>query len=715
MPSATPPTSNCVCVIFNGYVIVPSPIITISRSFDEDGVGRTIGAKVNIKLDGKIVTAIAAGPNGQIVTRQQAYNELIASNPCLQGELDQNNGIGISATGTYNLMQEEKAFRRVFTNTNNLNLDGDFITSSTAVPYPVYEGSSEPNRLIIKANGIKMFDGYAKVVSYDANPTPNNWTSTIEYSVSLESDVAVEQFIGDQTRYLLKSVTDDISIEPIEETNLFNPEDGFFGQYFGTSATNLVSTTNPIWWAASYPAFATRYRISRTVEAVGKHSWNQMQTSTEIAADDPANTNNVASTVLNNQFRRPRLDINKAGTNSAYVNARAYVLDRLKHYPTQYFLYNWTIVNRVRSLAPNEMNGSFRLTETSIAVNPAYHPAWADDWTAEVSVDNTFLQTVRINGTIKGFETYTADAKNDQNTYQYGVRQATFNDTVSHSGMIQPIVATPSIGPGFTNVGTPGYNIADPAIYVGGNMVGKYQNAIRGLSWLKGFVNANNVTVPQNSPYYSPIVNRARIFFNSNTLGNNFNNPYVFLNNQNIINERLRLQNITPSAWNNPAPLSIDKMNPIPINMTESHRMHAGEIDYTFEFNNRPLNLVNGSVSENLSVSDTFPTQQIAEIFVLGRRLGPVLQDLGTVTSSTREVTFEIALPRPPTLAARLVFPVEAFKAATGIVEQMNPKYMFGVANNTYIKSYVKTDNQSWNPMEGKLTITKSWLWQRAR
>lgn len=696
--------ANCVCVIYNGYVIVPTPMVSITRSFKEDPTGRTIGATLQIKLEGKIVAAISDG-----MDRAAAYTNLLQNNSCLAGEGVTTNGIGISVTGTHNLMNEERAFRRVFTNSNHLNTDGDFGTAQGS--YGSYTGRSEPNRLLVKANGNTIVDGYAKVTEYSANQTSNNWTQTIDYSIGLEIDIPVEQFLGDSKRYLLSSVNDDISIEPLEETNLFNVADPIFQNYFGISSTSIGSVSNPIWWTASYPAFATRYRISRTVEAVGKHSFNEVGTENTTITTDPASLNTNYSNVLGNPLRRPSNYQTSNGKSSAFINAREYVLDRLKHYPTQYFLYNWTVVNRVRTLAPNEMAGSFRVTETSIAVDPAYHPAWADDWTAEVSVDNSFMQTVRINGTIRGFETYDATTKNDQGTLQYGARPVLENSSFVHSGIIEPLVAHPAPNAG-NSVLTPGFNQA--ATYVGGLVIGKYQNAMRGLLWLKGASNAANYPNVVNSPYYTPIVNRARLFFNEGTLAA-ANNPYAFLNNQNILNERVALSNISPAGWNNPSALSIDKMNPIPMSMSESHRMHLGEIDYTYEFNNRPLNMVNGSVSENLSISDTFPTQQVAEIFVLGRKLGPVLQDLGTVTSSTREVTFEVALPRPPTLAARLVFPVEAFKAAAGIVEQMNPKYIFGVAGQTYIKSFVKTDNQSWNPMEGRLTITKSWLWQRAK
>jgi hypothetical protein len=106
--------------------------------------------------------------------------------------------------------------------------------------------------------------------------------------------------------------------------------------------------------------------------------------------------------------------------------------------------------------------------------------------------------------------------------------------------------------------------------------------------------------------------------------------------------------------------------------------------------------------------------QEVAEVFVLGRRLGPVLQDLGANTSSTREVTFEVVLPRPPQIAARFIFPQYQYQAAIDLVEQLNPKYMFGAFPYALIKSYTTADSQSYNPLEGRISITKGWKWQRA-
>ena len=674
--------AKCVCIKYNGYYLVPAPMISVSRSFQDDGTGRVIGSTLNIKLEGKIVNA---RPNILNQTRAQYLTSIASSYNCLNATVpspNSNSIIGTALDGVDTMMEEERAFRKVFSNSKYNYSDSDAIGNAPEAPNATADLDS--NRLIVVANGNNIVDGFAKVVNYSSSPTSNNWVNTIDYSVELVIEEPATQFLNDGTSYLLSSVADNFSIEPLDETNVFNNNDGILNTYFGSSIG-----ANSLWYNGAYPANATRYRITRTISAVGKHSHNEQAASTTESAPGALGSisNDPWNSVLGDAGRVPRALVSHP-TGTAFTNARSYVLERLRHYPTTFYLNTWTLVNRVRTLSPNELGGSFEVNETSIAVNPAYHPPWADDWSAEVSVDSSFLQTVRINGTVKGYETYVGTFLGDDPAYGAKANTMGANNSVLHTGILQPIIPT---------IGTvPGTTISQgPA----GLMIGKYQNAVSGMHWLKGH---SSTSAGYPNTYLSPMARRAELFFTGgNNTSNIGNNPYRWLNSNTIMAER----NASNSTY---------QMNPVPVSMSESHRPHAGEIDYTFEFNNRPLNLVRGSVSETLNISDSFPVQQIAEIFVLGRKLGPVLQDLNTVSAASREITFEVVLPRPRSLLDRTIFPVFAYQAVTGIVEQLNPKYMFGTSDTT-IKSFVKSDNQVWNPIEGRLSITKGWTWQRGR
>lgn len=705
----------CVCVTFNGYYLVPVPMVSISRTFETDGTGRIIGVTANVKLSGKLVAATDVTK-----TRENLYNELLANSPCLSAGLATNNGIGISANGSNNLMEEERALRKVFTNSNHLNFETDApaifgdLGEYPNVSYGNYDGHVNSNRLFIRTGTSVVMDGYAKVVSYSADQTDNNWTQTIDYNIELAVSQPVTLFLNDNTQYLVQSINDDISIEPIEETNLWNYDDPVLTTVFGSNYYMSQTVDGQISPSVGYSVFASRYKVTRTVEAVGKHSFNETDAFGQDNAPTALTSSDNYNDVLGANNRTPNMNI--AYTNgkmgSAFRNARQYVLDRFRHYPTPFFLKNWAIVNRVKAINGSETNGSFRITETSIAVNPAYHPPWADDWSAEVSVDSSFLVTVRINGTIKGYETLEPQTAFEQlNRWDSEPAAGTANELKN----IEPLLATP--GP---NTDSTYFNDKFPVL--GDNInnmkqnslkVGKYQNALRGLHWLKAHLQTGSGF---GNVYFSPIVNRARMFFQRTLALQSeqtfVHNPYKYLNNPAMIAER-RLQANFDAVWNQGGATQV-VFNPVPVNMTESHRSHAGEIDYSVEFNNRPLNIIPGSVSESLTINDNFPVQEIAEVFVLGRRLGPILQDLGTNTAATREVNFEVVLPRPPQIAARFIFPQYQYQAAIDVVEQLNPKFMFGTNPYALIKSYITNDSQSYNPLEGRITINKGWKWQRA-
>lgn len=155
----------------------------------------------------------------------------------------------------------------------------------------------------------------------------------------------------------------------------------------------------------------------------------------------------------------------------------------------------------------------------------------------------------------------------------------------------------------------------------------------------------------------------------------------------------------------------LSPMNPIPMSISEGMNPAEGTITYNWTFNNRPRPYITGALSETLTIDDRHATPIIASLFVLGRKLGPILQDLGTFTSSTRTVSFEVVLPKPSSLID-LVFPSQHYSTITGVVEKFNPaSFTIGYAGTQGIKSYVTSDTSNWNPKEGRLSKSKSWEW----
>lgn len=679
---------SCVCIKYNGILLAPTPLISLSRSFQEVG-GRHVGSTLTVKLEGKIVAGT--------LPRAGGIQDFINRYPCSPSNPLPASVVGIANTGAKGLLEEEDRVRQVFIATTG-ELTSQHIKGQSlgAAPAGNVSSSNQTNKFELIIDNTVIIEGYGRVNSYNSSSN-NNYINTIDYAAEIAIEEHKSLFNNNDTRYLISSYTDTLSIEPIEDSQAFNASDSILNAYFGR---NYFSNQGNYF---NNQSNNTIYRLSRNISAVGKHS--------------------------NNINNNPVVDINTrslgVGLGSAFSNARYYVLDRLKHFPTEIFMTNGYITtNRVKVIEANESDGSFSITETSMAINYNNHPPWIDDWTAEISFDSTFLQTIRINGTIKGLETYGLNIREENAAIMdgsqpgsWGVTQGgagpslDYNDIHSHAYSLPDIITPldnsggkfpgPSTLPSTNNASIANANSGpEPSVPnpPGEVKIGKYQNAVQAIAWLKN---------SQSNPYENPIFKRAELFAanaNANSSATHIN-PYKWLNNTRTITERTTPDNI------------IRQLNPIPVSMTESHRKNVGEIDYSFEFNNRPLNLIAGSVSETLSISDTFPSQQIAEIFVLGRKLGPVLQDLGTVTSSVRDVNFEVVLPRPRILSQRFVFPTDTFNSIVNVVEQLNPKYTFGTSNNNQanIKSYVTADTQTYDPLEGRIRVQKTWVWQRAK
>ena len=84
-----------------------------------------------------------------------------------------------------------------------------------------------------------------------------------------------------------------------------------------------------------------------------------------------------------------------------------------------------------------------------------------------------------------------------------------------------------------------------------------------------------------------------------------------------------------------------------------AHNPTQGTITYSYEYDDRPTNCITGALFESISVSDSNPIDVFASLTVLGRSAGPILQDIGTISASTREISIEaiMAIPSGCTVA----------------------------------------------------------------
>ncbi len=150
-------------------------------------------------------------------------------------------------------------------------------------------------------------------------------------------------------------------------------------------------------------------------------------------------------------------------------------------------------------------------------------------------------------------------------------------------------------------------------------------------------------------------------------------------------------------------------LNPIPIGSTIGKNPIAGTINYSYQYNNRPSGLIEGSKSETVSVTSNDLGSKVALIPVLGRTNGPVIQDLGTSDHLEKTLNIEFILgpslnaASPATIRSSFEFPES--KVAT-LVEILDP------INNGAEKSKRQSPQKTWDPYTGRGSYSVTWIYE---
>jgi hypothetical protein len=137
--------------------------------------------------------------------------------------------------------------------------------------------------------------------------------------------------------------------------------------------------------------------------------------------------------------------------------------------------------------------------------------------------------------------------------------------------------------------------------------------------------------------------------------------------------------------------------NPIPLSKVSGKNPQSGVISYNLEYNNRVPNLIFGSLSENVNVSQEYPTDIFAKLVVLGRPGGPILQPIGTVTESTRTINVEVQMA--------------AWNFGNYHTPPVKPDPTPLIAPFVIIGGLKEKDSESWNPRNGRYTRTVTYIW----
>jgi len=166
-------------------------------------------------------------------------------------------------------------------------------------------------------------------------------------------------------------------------------------------------------------------------------------------------------------------------------------------------------------------------------------------------------------------------------------------------------------------------------------------------------------------------------------------------------------------------------MNPRPVDHSIAYSPANGTINYSYTFNDKPFLSIPNTIFENVAINDTNATDKVAEIGVIGRPLGPILQSLGTVTSQKRTVSVDVVV-KPTGYVKAKGFGSNLPFTASGIgmsvsgcgylaqapsvevnnwITSFNPSYC-----NNGLLVYKTEDTENWEPMTGKYGRRVSWV-----
>ena len=148
-------------------------------------------------------------------------------------------------------------------------------------------------------------------------------------------------------------------------------------------------------------------------------------------------------------------------------------------------------------------------------------------------------------------------------------------------------------------------------------------------------------------------------------------------------------------------------LNTIPVSTTFGTNQSNGTISYTFEFNDRPSNCITNALSENITINDTLPGDLIAQLTVLGRANGPLLQSIGTKSPALqRNLSIEAVVAPSTGCTAGSLLGARPTGDVYTIISAIEADL-----TASYSQVFRTSDSSSWNPKNGRFSQNVTWTY----
>lgn len=558
----------------------------------------------------------------------------------------------------------------------------------------------------IDCNGPLYSGSNITVKSYQIDKTDNNWMRTADFSVVLESKRASTSGTQDPN-FLIESRSDSWTIEQLEDAqyHAFSMNNLSIGPEY--LSKNMLPSPEP---SLQQPVpnqavggggigtggntlgirHAPQYKITRRISAKGLPTLPSGTSNTSSPATCYNDHHALNATKLNNARLWVELQAHKPFHASP---SGSIVLPGLGTTNGSSGIHFY---NHIRTISADIYNGTYEINDNWLAMPTGI--THTEKYTIECSTSENFTKTVRVIGTINGL------AKSNPSYYS-DKSALTFNNN-QLSLALQESSGYPHYAGAMT------HSVSDTHSY-GSTSPAQPSNSANTSMSSEKYLNAYNAWNKDIKPY---LYRRASLGINTGDRIDRPSTPRVGAG-----------QTTVPES---PAFFKERLLSPIPVNVSEGHDPFNGAITYTYEFNNK-YKALSGVISENINITHDAPADNISETQVLGRYLGPILQAIGR-TNARKTITVDVIIQPPMTNEGMLEYTGSSTNVCpiglpTALRHQINEliqgnqpfsyrnALIFGSAarNNLQGTVYVQSDQETWNPTEGRFSRTVSWIYQQ--
>ncbi len=507
----------------------------------------------------------------------------------------------------------------------------------------------------ISCDGVMVFSGNPRVGDINFSETGDNWTQRTAYTIDLEFDEEPEGAGEDGLAPpYIESAEEEWNLEPMDNQ-----------EHFSWELPTIGTDSNPF-----------SFRLSHNVSAKGKRHY----TVTRYQV-----TGNGGPVSPNGTY----VDAGKYGGKHYYERQDgAFVIWwsggasewRISVAPNDVAAGRWRVAgagNIESTYASITYTGNPVVTAVDTGCDSVERPAWQE--AREYVVGRLGYEATQmsssgvINLNIDNFVAY-----NHSRVQQYGELDGTFNATETW------VVINPS-GAGIPGSG---HCLEDFIVNASQGLDNdistiSIEGSINGLSTIDYGTTTGDYSVTEDkysaaSGYWATV--KSRLYYRA----------------QLVHNDVITGKAITRSLNTSPTTISI------------GHSPSKGSINYSYEYNDRPSNCVPSALSEVISIVDNNPTDVFAQLTIMGRQLGPILQDINTITNPTRELSVEVVVP-------------PATGCGVSLLTHTNPRndvvtYILcpieADLTGTYNQVFKTNDQETWNPKEGRYSRNVSYTYQ---